>query len=224
MQVAAERDRAARNFGTATQAIDALVFDIAQGLQDAEGLRLESLETILSRAEVAVMDLLATEPDNPDLLRVEAAMRVEFAEVYAGAGQRGAALASVERAHELLRGLLATDAENTGWQHDISVALERIGDLRLQTGDAAAALEAYSDGLAIRRRLAEADPHPGGARRDISISLDRIGGLHLRAGAVEAALEAYTEATSRRSDESHTVALDRPMPTRRGYRDCSSVG
>ena len=120
------------------------------------------------------MDLLAhrTRQPGPAARRGRDAGRLS-PEVYAGAGQRGAALASGwSGPHEfLLRGLLATDAEKTlfGWQHDISVALERIGDLRLQTGDAAAALEAYSDGLAIRRRLAEADPHPGGARRDISI-------------------------------------------------------
>ncbi len=133
--VAAERDRAGRNYSTASGAINALVFDIAQGLQNAEGLRLASLEAILSRAEEAVMRLLATEPGNPELLRIEAAMRIEFAEVYARAGRRERALTSVRRAHDLLLGLLATDPGNAQWQRDISVALERIGDLRLQTGE-----------------------------------------------------------------------------------------
>lgn len=205
IQVAAERDRAERNFDTASDAINALVFDIAQGLQDAEGLRLASLDAILSRAEVAVMRLLATAPDNPELRHIEAAMRVEFAEVYAGSGEREHALTSAERAYELLRGLLATDPENRQWQRDISIALERIGDLRLQAGDVAPALEAFNEGLEIRRRLAEADPAHTGRQRDVSISLERIGTLHLRAGAVEAALGAYTEALTTRR---HLAAID----------------
>lgn len=74
--------RAERNFDTAQTAIDALIFDIVHGLEDVEGMRLSARRRILGQAEAAIDTLLSADPDNPKLLRSQAAMFIKFSDAY----------------------------------------------------------------------------------------------------------------------------------------------
>ncbi|MGC9371245.1 MAG: hypothetical protein ACP5DX_17050 [Paracoccaceae bacterium] len=192
-QVAAERDRAEKNFETAKTAIDALIFDIAQGLQDVEGMRLSALRRILGRAQDAMEKLLAADPGNPALRRSKVAMLLEFSDTYASAGEGEAALEAASEGLAIMRALVERDPENTLWQRDVSVSLNSIGDLRRQGGDAKGALAAFKEGLAIRRALVERDPENTQWRRDVSVSLDSIGDLRRQAGDTVGALAAFEE-------------------------------
>ena len=61
----AEAERATRNFDIAKSTVDQVTLDIAQGLRDVEGMRIESLRTVLSRVEGAITRLADTAPDDP---------------------------------------------------------------------------------------------------------------------------------------------------------------
>ena len=186
------QNQAEARLAAAKKAVTGLVVDVAQGLQNVEGMRAESVRKILETAGQTVTDLLASAPDDKDLQRIEAAKLVKFGDVYAKTGSPGA-LESYEKALSISRKLAAADPRNANLQRDISVSLNRIGDAKLRSGDANAALAAYEEGLAIVRRLAATDPDSEDWRRDLSISLDRIGEVKLRRGDAAGALKAYEE-------------------------------
>ena len=82
---------------------DALVFDIAQGLRNVEGMRAETVRKILGRAEEAFAKLVERSGDNKELLLSQAAMLSEFADTYAAQGdtaKRDEVSAEVARDHQ----------------------------------------------------------------------------------------------------------------------------
>ena len=64
-----ERDRATRNFKLAQKTAESLVFDIAQGLRDVQGMRAESVRKILETAKATFEQLAAGAADDPGLQR-----------------------------------------------------------------------------------------------------------------------------------------------------------
>ena len=77
-----QRDNAERNFRLAKDAADGLVFDIAQGLRDVEGMRAESVSKILGTARTTFDKLTEAAPNNLDLQRSRSAMLTEFGTTY----------------------------------------------------------------------------------------------------------------------------------------------
>src|SRR5215831_16182457 len=69
-----ERDSATRNFKLAQQTAENLVFDIAQGLRDVQGMSVESVRKILGTAKATFEQLAASAPDDLTLQRSRAAM------------------------------------------------------------------------------------------------------------------------------------------------------
>ncbi|MCI4665926.1 MAG: TIR domain-containing protein [Neomegalonema sp.] len=187
------RLRAERNFATAERAINSLIFDIAQDLENIEGVSLAALRRILGQAQTALDRLLASDPTNRRLLRSKAAAHIKFGDVYAKTGNGDAALAAYEEGLRISRKLAKAEPENTLFQRDVSVSLERIGNLRLRRGEADAALTGHEEALRIRRKLAKAAPENTQFQRGVSVSLGRIGDLRLRRGEADAALAAYEE-------------------------------
>jgi hypothetical protein len=81
-----EANRAERNFAAAEDTVNGLIFNIAQGLRDVEGIRVESLDKILGQVRKTVERLTETDPGNPRLMRDKAVMLDEFAKTYLSAG------------------------------------------------------------------------------------------------------------------------------------------
>ena len=121
----AERDRAERNLALARGAAEDLVFKIAQGLRDVQGMRVESIGQTLRRRRSVMEELVKSAPDDAQLQRSRGAMFVEFATTYLIAGDLTRAQAAAEESLAIMRKLLAADAGNAGRQHDVSVSLER---------------------------------------------------------------------------------------------------
>jgi eukaryotic-like serine/threonine-protein kinase len=184
--------RAQTSLSAAKQAVDGLIFDVAQGLQNVEGMRAESLRKILETAERTMTDLVRSAPDDVDLQRSRAAMFLNFGDIYEKSASLGA-LDYYEKASGIFRKLAVADPSNALRQNDVSVCLERIGDSKLRSGDAEGALKAHEESLAIRRKLAAADPGNADWRRDLSVGLNRLGDFKLRSGDAGGALKAYEE-------------------------------
>ena len=64
-----ERDSATRNFKLAQQTAESLVFDIAQGLRDVQGMSAESVRKILGTAKATFEQLAAATADDASLQR-----------------------------------------------------------------------------------------------------------------------------------------------------------
>ncbi|MEM1410082.1 MAG: TIR domain-containing protein, partial [Pseudomonadota bacterium] len=148
------QDRAEQNFGIAQTALDALIFDIAQGLKNVQGMRLDSLQRILGQAETTLEKLLDANPDSLALKRSKAAMHIEFSNVFARAGEPDAALEQALLAQAELRALLNGAPNDPRSQRDVSVSLNKIGDLQARAGQVVDALASYQEGLDIFRTLA----------------------------------------------------------------------
>src|SRR5262249_10561350 len=65
----AERDKATQSFAIAKRTAERVVFDIAQGLRNVQGLRAEAVRKILETAQAAFDQLAASAPDDLDLQR-----------------------------------------------------------------------------------------------------------------------------------------------------------
>ena len=92
------RDAAERNFDTAKETVNGLVFDISEGLRDVEGMRIATIQKVLTGVQTAVDELYKKSPDDIGLQRMRAAMLTNFGETYLAAGGAAEALAANEEA------------------------------------------------------------------------------------------------------------------------------
>jgi tetratricopeptide (TPR) repeat protein len=188
-----QAERATRNFAAAKDTVDGLIFNIAQGLRNVEGMRLESIDKILGRVRATVDRLAESDPGNVELRRSREVMLDEFAKTYIAAGQLEAALKVAEESLASIRETAALQGMNDGIAEDTAVAYLRIGDVKRAQGDRPAALSAYEESLALSRKLAAADPANNKAQYAITPTLDRIGDIRLQEGQHEEALKAFEE-------------------------------
>jgi eukaryotic-like serine/threonine-protein kinase len=198
-----EKQRADRNFAAAKQTVDGLIFNIAQGLRDVTGMRVETIRTVLDTVQKTTDQLIAAAPDDPQLLRSRAAMFTNFVDTYLAAGDLKDAAAAAAQSLDILRKLAAQAPDNAQAQRDVTLTLNRVGDVKLRGGDQAGALAAYQESLGIARKLAAQDPGNAQAQRGVSMSLDKIGDVKLQSGEPAGALAAYQE----------SLAIDRKLAT-----------
>jgi tetratricopeptide (TPR) repeat protein len=188
-----EAARADRNFTAAKQAVDGLVFDIAQGLRGVVGMRVDTIRKILGTAQNTTDQLTQTAPNDPQLLRSRVAMFTNFVATYLAAGDVQDAAVAADQSYEINRKLAAKYPDDVQAQRDLSVSLNWLGEVKLQKGDEKGALAAYKERYDIRHRLAAEGQEGTEALRDLSISLDHLGDLELRGDNWKAALGAYQE-------------------------------
>src|SRR5262249_55028791 len=149
-----ERDNATRNFKLAQKTAESLVFDIAQGLRNVQGMSAETVRKILETARATFEQLATSAPDDLTLQRSRAAMLSQFGDTYFTLGDLDQALKAYRDSLAIMEHLAATDRSNTQWQRDLSVSNDRVGNVLVDQGKLDEALNAYRDGLAIAEHLA----------------------------------------------------------------------
>ena len=162
-----ETQRADRNFTAAKDTVDKLIFDIAQGLRDVAGMRVDTIRKILGTVQETIDQLSRTAPDDPQLLGSRMVMLNNFVETYLAADDLQDAAAAADQSLDIARKLAALDPGNAQAQRDLSVSLEKFGNVKLRGGDLAGALAAYQESLDIDRKLAAQRPRQraGATRR-----------------------------------------------------------
>jgi tetratricopeptide (TPR) repeat protein len=188
-----QKQIADRNFAAAKTTVDGLIFNIAQGLQNVAGMRVETIRTILETTRRTVDQLLASAPNDPRLLRSQSVMLQNFATTYWSAGDLKDAISAAAESLDIARKLAAQDPGNALTQRDVSVSLVTLGEVKLRAGDQAGALAAYQESLDIARKLTAQDQGNAQAPRILSLSLNKIGSVKLQAGDQAGALAAYQE-------------------------------
>ena len=192
-QAKAERDNATRNFQLAQKTAESLVFDIAQGLRDVQGMSAETVRKILETAQATFEQLATSAPGDVALQRSRVVMLDEFGETYLTLGDLDAALKAFRDSLAIAERLATADRSNTRWQGDLARSYSKVGEMLVGQGNLEEALNSYRDSLAIRERPAAADPSNTPWQRDLSISYHKIGHVLVDQGKLDEALKAYQD-------------------------------
>ena len=188
-----ERDNATRNFKLAHKTADSLVFDIAQGLRNVQGMGAETVRKILETARATFEQLATSASDDLALQQSRAAMLVEFGDTYLTLGHLDEALSVYRDGFGIFERLAATDPSNMQWQRSLSISCNKIGDVLVAQGKLDEALKAYRDGLAIRERFAAADGSNTEWQRDLAVSYGKVGDMLVAQGKLDGALKGYQD-------------------------------
>src|SRR4051812_24881965 len=182
-----EKGRAERALKTA---VDGLIFELAQGLQGG-GLPIVVVRNLLGRAETIVARLIGSAPEDPALLRIQAAAYAEFARTYAAVGDTQSQGALAERSLAIVHRLLEADPSNADFAGDFLISLSKVADARLAQRDFAGALRAYEEGRAIIRRVSGADQPDPASARGLSFGLSKVGDVRVSQNDLVGAGRAY---------------------------------
>ena len=129
-----QKAEAERNFDVAQKAANALVFDIAQGLQEQEGLKTETVKKILDQAERAFFrhSLRAqTRMYNCSVIRPQC-MGYSRAPTSASAYREPAQVFTDPL--EIIKRIVEAEPANRVWQRDLAVAYQNYGDAHHRLG------------------------------------------------------------------------------------------
>ncbi len=190
----AQRARAERTLAVATGTANALVFDLARQFRDQTGIPVALVRKILDSARELQRQLAESGEVSPELRRTEAVALMDLVETLQALGDVPAALASAERARDIIQDLLDSEPDNLGYQRDLSISMEGMGDVLMASGRRDQALEEYRKSLAITERIARAAPDNTTWQRDLSIGYNKIGDFLVTAGKTDEALDEYRKA------------------------------
>jgi len=185
-QAKEERDRATRNFRLAQKTAEDLVFNIALGLRNVQGMSAVTVRKILETARETFEQLVQSSPDDLGLQRSRAAMLNQFGNTYVSLGDLEDALTAFRDLLAIMKRLVAADPSNKGWQDDMAVAYKKIGDVLFVQGNLDEALHAFQEALALRERLAD--------QGDLSDAYDSFGKVLAAQGKLDEALKAFQDA------------------------------
>ena len=188
-----QRSIAVRNFAAAKKTADSLVLDLAQGLRDAEGMRVDLVRKILDRAEEAYKQLAAADEGNAEILRSQAEMQMEFAVTNERQGDTPRQFSSAQAAATTLQLLVAGDPANLDLQRLLSLSYQRLGDVQAVQGNLEVALKSYKDSVAIVEKLSKASPGNADWQTGLLASYDGIGMVLLAQSRLPEALKYFQD-------------------------------
>ncbi|HET7717785.1 MAG TPA: tetratricopeptide repeat protein [Bauldia sp.] len=189
----AEADRANANLTIARDTVYNVARDVAQGVRDVQGMRLENLRAILGRVETAITELMKAAPNDEQVLRGRATTLTLFSDTYLAAGDTAAAQTALEEALAIRRRLLEAHPDELKLKSDLSLTLNRVGDIEVRTGDLPAALVAYNEALDVARAVVAAKPDDPDAQADVWVSLIKVGDVLVSTGEATEGLALYEE-------------------------------
>jgi tetratricopeptide (TPR) repeat protein len=192
-QAKTERDNAERNFKLAQKTAESLVFDIAQGLRNVQGMSAPTVHKILETAKATFEQLAKSSPDDQELQRGRAVTLNEFGTTYQTLGDLDEALKAYREDLAIMERLTAANGSNLLWQCDLYVSYNKIGDVLVAQGKLDEALKTYHEGLTVTERLADSDRSNTQWQRDLSVSDDRIGDVLVVQGKLDEAPKAYRD-------------------------------
>jgi tetratricopeptide (TPR) repeat protein len=193
-----QRQEAERNFEIAKQGADSLIFEIAQALEAQEGIRTETVRKILGTAEQVINKLVEKSGGNPELLQIQSAMLLGFADTYAAQGDTVKREEAARKALAIAERLAKANPDNVGMQHDLLVSHVKVGDVLVAQGDLGGALEKFRESLSAADRLAAADLTNPLWQRALSIAHERIGETLFAQGDINGMLQSFRDSLALR--------------------------
>jgi tetratricopeptide (TPR) repeat protein len=192
-QALKEKAATDRSLALATEAVNSLIFDVAQDLRDAVGVPATTVEKILNRARSLQDQLRATGHSSPELLGGEASALNETSQTLLTLGNTPRALDAANDAINRYTELLRSNRDDLTALSGLSRALSTAGAIQQAQGDLARALNSYQKSLAIADQLAASEPSNASWQRDLSTALGNIGSVQKSQGRLDDALDSYRE-------------------------------
>jgi hypothetical protein len=204
---------AKQNFGIARETADNMIESTAQGLRNAQGMNIATIDIVLAAIDKSIDKLTDSHRDNPLIDLSRAAVAFEFAKTYQAADNRAAALKKATESLEIRAKVTkydqreasprAFEASSADSRWELSTSLELIGDLKRKEANERGtaeeqkrlrqeALKWFSEALAVRRPLAKTSPDRENWAIGISQIFVRLGDLSSEEGKAETA-EGYYE-------------------------------
>jgi tetratricopeptide (TPR) repeat protein len=187
-------DNASRHLSATQRTIDTVLTDLAGGLEDVEGIHVETVQRILARTETALADLAARTDNSMPVRRSQAILMYRYARIYLKLGSSDLAGQYARRATEVVRELAAADQMTISRRDDLARSLATLGDVLDAKGDRAGALAAHRESLANFRAVLAKSPSDDIVRYNLSRSLRRVGAMLRAAGNDGEALRTLREA------------------------------
>lgn len=180
---------AVRNFSAAKNAINGLnglIYNVAQGLQNVVGMRVDAVKNTLGEVSKTIDALDKSAPDDAELKLSRARMLANFVDAYLAAGALKDAEGAANDGLAAARAVAAKQPDNQDAQRALAVSLYKLGDVQLKAGDAAAALQSYQHSLDTAGKLAGS-----GAQRVLWVSTEKLGDAKLAESDLPGALAAF---------------------------------
>jgi len=188
-----QKELAQRNFNAAKSTVDSVVTDIAQGLREVQGMRVDTVRRILSRAETAVNELASRTDNDPQVRSSQAEMDTLFARTYLRLGAIKLATSYAKKGNEVIRALAASQPDNAEYQEEIALNLHVLGEIDEAAGDGVGALAAYRESLDLMRAVAAKEPDDVNAASNLDVSLGKVGKVLAQQDNLAGALAAHQE-------------------------------
>jgi eukaryotic-like serine/threonine-protein kinase len=197
--VAEEQKKIAlRNFSAAKSAIDGLnglIYNVAQGLQNVVGTRVDAIKSTLGAVSATIDALDKSAPDDAALKLSRARMLANFVDAYLAAGATNDAETAAHDGLAAARTVADKDPGNLDAGKVLVVSLYKLGDVRLKAGDTAGALQFYQESFDTAAKLAAQEQSPA-VRRLLWVSTQKLGDAKLAAKDFNGALTAFQDGLS----------------------------
>ena len=189
---------ALRNFSAAKGAIDGLnglIYNVAQGLQNVVGMRVDAVKSTLGAVNATIDALDKSAPDDAELKLSRARMLANFVDAYLAAGAANDAETAAHDGLAAARTVADKDPGNLDAGKALVVSLYKLGDVRLKAGDTAGALQSYQESLDTAAKLAAQEQSPA-VRRLLWVSTQKLGDAKLAEKDFNGALTAFQDGLS----------------------------
>ena len=193
-----QRQIAEQNFGAAKTAINGLnglIYNVAQGLQNVVGMRVDAVKSTLGEVSKTIDALDKSAPDDDELKLSRARMLANFVDAYLAAGALKDAEGAANDGLAAAKAVVAKAPANQDAQRALAVSLYKLGDVQLKAGDASAALQSYQQSRATAQKLGDTQ-QSAAARRLLWVSTGKLGDAKLAQKDIAGALAAFEEALS----------------------------
>lgn len=193
-----QKQIALRNFGAAKNAIDGLnglIYNVAQGLQNVVGMRVDTVKSTLGALGATIDALDKSAPDDADLKLSRARMLANFVDAYLASGALKDAEIAATEGLAATRAVVAKNPESADATRALAVSLYKLGDVRLKAGDPAGALQSNQESLDTARRFAEFE-RSSAAQRLLWTSTEKVGDAKFAMKDLAGALAAFEDSLS----------------------------
>jgi tetratricopeptide (TPR) repeat protein len=187
-----ERTKEAReNFNAAKDAVDGLVYNVAQGLRNVAGMRVETIDAILDTVKKIIDQLVAKAPDNRALGLTQVAMLNDFVDTYLKGGDPTHARDAANQSVTLARQLVSADGKDNDAARVMVASLYKSGDVSLAEKDWQSAFAKYKDSVDEARRLAGRARDRTRAQICLWVAVSKLGEAQLTVHDPTAALASF---------------------------------
>jgi tetratricopeptide (TPR) repeat protein len=190
----AERKHAITSLNAATRISNNLIYDLADRFRHQTGVPAALVKDILNRAQKLQDELVSSGQSSPELIHSQASALSETSMTLMTIGDRAGALATADRARQILEALLTKEPTNASLQLDLGVVCQRLGDALEAEGKRAEAISAFEDGRVIHQKLVDADAGNNKAQNNLAVDYFKLGDAQEEEEKLDGALTFYRRA------------------------------